>query len=231
MHEQLKLARPSRRWILRTLGLGLCGGLVASLPGCSLGVMFGKMLNGEPKVPASFRTKVREDLTKGKHTVLVVCSAPDSVDSENSTLAVDLIEGITRRMRLHGIKVIDPDLVARWIDENGGVGKDMSALAEDFDTDYIVSIDIQSFSYREPNSPRMLRGQATGFARAYDVVEVGGRRQTQMVFSEEFASIYPKLQPIAEQARSSQTFQKEYVSRVCDEMAEKFYDHRPGNDI
>ena len=225
MHEQSK----SRRLVLKSLGLGL--GIAVALPGCSLGVMFGKMLGGEPKIPAPFRRTAGQDLSKGKHTVLVVCTAPDSVDSEYSTLAVDLIEGITRRMKLNGIKVIDPDMVAHWIDDNGSVGIDPTELAEEFETDYIVLIDIQNFSYREPNSAKMLRGRAAGFARAYDVVEVGGHRRASIVFSEEFASVYPKLQPIAEQQLTSQTFQKEYVSRVCDELAEKFYDHRPGSDI
>lgn len=231
MHESSTFPRPSRRLMLQAIGAGVCGVLATSLPGCSLGVMFGKMVMGEPQNPAEFRKMAQTDLTKGKHTVLVVCTAPDSIDSENSTLAYDLIDGVTRRMKLHGIKVINPDLVASWIDEHGGVGLDPTELAHEFDTDYIVFIDVQSFSFREPNSPKLLRGQAAGFVRAFEVTEIGGHRRVHNVYGTEFHSTYPKHQPISEQGRSSLIFQKEYMDRFCDVLAEKFYDHRPGTDI
>lgn len=221
----------SRRLALEVLGFGLCSGIVAALPGCSLGVMFGKMIQGEPKVPAPFRTMTRDDLTRGKHQVLVVCTAPDSVDSEYSTLAYDLIDGITRRMKLQGIKVVNPDEVASWIDDNGGGATDPAQLADEFDADVIVMIDVQSFSYREPNSPKLLRGQASGFIRAFDVTEIGDQRRVSTVFSTEFTSTYPRHQPVSEQGRSSLIFQKEYLERLCDELAQNFYDHRPGTDI
>lgn len=226
-HPHLK-----RRLALKVLGAGLCSGVIAtSLPGCSLGVMLGKMVQGEPKNPAQFRTMTKEDLTKGKHTVLVVCTAPDSVDSEYSTLAYDVIDGVTRRMKLHGIKVINPDLVASWIDENGGIGSDPAELANEFNSDYIVFVEIQSFSFREPNSPKLLRGQATGFVRAYEVTEIAGQPRVNNVFGTEFTSTYPKHTPVSEQGRSSLIFQKEYMDRFCDTIAEKFYDHRPGTDF
>lgn len=230
--EEATRRQLQRRLVLKLLGAGLCGSaIVTSLPGCSLGVMLGKMVKGEPGNPAQFRTMTKEDLTKGKHTVLVVCTAPDSVDSENSTLAYDVIDGVTRRMKLHGIKVINPDLVASWIDEHGGIGSDPAELANEFDSDYIIFIEIQSFSFREPNSPKLLRGQATGFVRAYEVTEVAGQARVNNVFGTEFSSTYPKHTPVSEQGRSSLIFQKEYMDRFCDTIAEKFYDHRPGTDF
>lgn len=229
MDEQNPIQRPTRRVILWALGTGLCGAL--ALPGCSLGVMFGKMVMGEPLVPAGFKSMTGVDLTKGKHKVLVVCTAPDSIDTEYSTLAYDLIDGVTRRMKLNGVSVINPDLVASWIDENGGIGSDPSELAEEFDAEYIVYIDVKSFSYREPNSPKLLRGQATGYVRAFEVVEGSKHKRVKNVYGNEFNSIYPKHNPVSEQGRSSLIFQKEYLDRFCNELAERFYDHRPGTDI
>ena len=229
MQEQSNLR--SRRWALQALGLGICGAISTTLPGCSLGVMFGKMVMGEPLIPAEFRSMTKEDLTKGKQTVLVVCSAPESVDAENSTLAYDLIEGVTRRMKRHGIKVINPDDVSSWIDEHGGIGSDPTELANEFDTDYIVFIEVQTFGFRQPNTPKMLRGQATGFVRAFEVTEIAGHRRVSNVFGTEFTSTYPKHQPVSEQGRTSVIFQKEYMERFCDMLASKFYDHRPGTEI
>lgn len=220
-----------RRQFLNWMAFGLGCAALAVIPGCSLGVMFGRMLKGDPLVPSEFHQMTRRDLTKGDQKVLVICSAPESVDSEYSTLAYDLIDGVTRRMKLHGVDVVNPDLVATWLDENGGPGNDLAELASEFDCDYIVSIEVQSFSFREPNSPKLLRGQATGYVRAYEVTEIGGNRRVNNVYGAEFNSIYPRHQPVSEQGRSTQIFQKEYMDRFCDMLGEKFYDHGSGTDI
>lgn len=229
MHDS-KSILTRRLWLKTAAGI-VCVATAGSLPGCSLGVMFGKMLSGDPKVPAEFKSMTREDLSKGKHTVLVVCSAPESVESELSTLKFDLIDGITRRMKLNGVKVINPDQVASWIDQHGGIGSDATELAKDFDADFIIHIDVQSFGFREPNSPKLLRGQSAGWVRVFKVEESGDQRFAHNVYSNEFTSIYPAHQPIADQGRTSVTFQKDYVDRICDQLAQKFYDHRPGTDI
>ena len=221
----------SRRLWLKAASGVLCGALVCALPGCSLGVMFGKMLTGDPMIPAEFKSRTRVDLAKGKHTVLVVCTTPTSVESDLATLKFDLIDGITRRMERNGVKVINPDLVANWIDEHSGIGSAPSELARDFEADYIVHIDVEAFGLREPNSPKLLRGQSSGFVRVFKVEEAGSQRQAHNVYSNEFTSTYPKHQPISEQGRTAVTFQKDYVDRVCDQLAQKFYDHRPGTDF
>ena len=223
--------KSSRRVWLRVAS-GLLGAvLLCALPGCSLGVMFSKMLTGDPLIPAEFKSRTRVDLAKGKVTVLVVCTTPNSVESDLATLKYDLIDGVARRMKLNGVKVINPDLVASWIDEHGDVGTNPSDMARDFDADYIIHIDVESFGLREPSSPKLLRGQSTGFVRVFKVEESGPQRLAHNVYSTEFTSTYPTHQPISEQGRTALTFQKDYVDRVCDQLAEKFYDHRPGTDF
>lgn len=217
--------QPSRRLISQGLGISL---IATFFPGCSLGVMAGKMIMGDPLLPADFKTWTKVDLTKGKNTVLVICKAPDSVDEEYSTLAYDLIEGITQNLKLHGVKVINPDLVAGWLDEHGSTRLHPVRLAEDFETDYIIFIEVHSFSFREPNSPKLMRGQASGFIRAFEINEIDGHPHATTVYNGEFKSIYPQHQPISEQGRSSMIFEKEYLDRICMELSEKFYDHRPG---
>lgn len=221
--------RPSTGWTRRDL-LGLAT-LVIAVPtsGCSLGVMAGKMLRGEPMQAAQFKAMTGVDLTKGKHNIVVICSTPSSVDGELSSLNLDLIDGITRRMRIHGIEVINPDEVAKWIDDNGGVITDPSEMARAFEADYVAWIDIYEFTLREPNSARLLRGTTTGFVRVYQVEKVGTERTALSAFNSEFKTMYPPHQPVSETGRSALTFQKEFIDRVCDELAEKFYDHRPGN--
>jgi hypothetical protein len=230
MQPEHHLPNNSRR---RFLAASISAGAgVSLLSGCSLGVMFNKMILGDPKLPAEFRSMTKIDLTKGKHTVMVICSTPAAVDDELSTLKLDLIDGVTRRMKLNGVSVVDPDRVASWIDDHGSF-RNPGELAEDFDANFIAWIDVNQFSFREDNSPKLLRGRCSGFVRVFRVDPAGddGRKFTSTVYESEFSSTYPRLQPLSETGRSAVLFQKEYVDRVCDHLAEKFYDHRPGKDF
>jgi hypothetical protein len=211
--------------------LGLLVLQALALSGCSFGVMAGKFLTGDPKLDAQFKSMTGVNLAKGKHKVVVVCTIPAVVDEDLSTLNLDIIEGVTRRMKLAGVDVISPDDVAAWIDENGGVVTDPSAMAQAFEADYIAWIDLQAFSIREENSANLLRGRVQGFVRAYKVEEINGDRTALSAFNTEFTTTYPAHQPVSELGRSALLFQKEFNDRVCDELAEKFYDHRPGNNI
>ncbi len=221
--------QPGRRDALRTLS-GLIGGLsLVSTVGCSkMLVGTGKLLFGDPKLPSEFTTLTKEDLTKGLKTVLVICSTPESVEDDISTLKLDLIDGVTRRLRLHGVKIINPDRIADWIDEHDSLSSDPQELARDFDTDYVAWIDVQGFSLHEPNSPKLLRGQTTGYIRVFKVEEHNDQRMALKVYQTEFALTYPQHQPISIQGRGVDVFHKDYVKHLCDLLAERFYDHRPG---
>ena len=221
-----------RRDVLRGL-FGFVGGLsLASTSGCSKVLLAtGKMFNGDPKLPAEFTTLAKEDLSKGVKTVLVVCSTPEAVEDDVSTLRLDLIDGVTRRMKLNGVKTINPDRIADWIDEHDGIVSDPQALARDFETDYIAWIDIHGFSLHEPNSNKLLRGQTAGYIRVYKVEERAGQRMALTVYQREFSMAYPQHQPMPEQGRGLDVFQKDYVKHLCDFLGERFYDYRPGNNF
>lgn len=215
--------RPAaKRWLtglLILLGLGLSG--------CSIGVMAGRLLTGDPKLPAAFRNMTKVDLTKGDHKVLVICSAPEFIQTNYSSLELDLIDGVTRRMKSQGVAVIEPDKVARWIDDRGGRWDSLTELADDFDADYIVRIDLETFTYREPNSPKLLRGSSSGLVTAYEVKQIGGKATTQQVFVNAFNSTYPNHMPVSEESRSEKVFRKEYLDRITEQLAQMFYDYRP----
>jgi hypothetical protein len=208
-----------------------CLGLVTALAGCSLGVMAGKMLTGDPLITSQFKSMTGTDLAKGKHKIVVICSTPSSVEADLSTLNIDLVDGITRRMRVRGIDVVNPDDVAQWIDDNGGVPSDPTAAARHFDVEYVAHIDVLGFGLREENSPKLLRGNAHGLVRAYEVQTVGDEKLALAAFNTEFSITFPPHQPVSETSRSELSFQKEFMDRVCEQLAEKFYDHRPGTDL
>lgn len=211
--------------------LAVCLLLGCALSGCSLGVMANRMFTGDPTVPSQFRQMTGTDLTKGKYKLVVVCTTPTSVEADLSSLNLDLIDGVTRRLKIHGVEVVSPDKVAKWIDENGGVVADPSAMANAFDADYIAWIDVGSFSLREDSSPKLLRGRSQGFVRVYRVEALSDEKIALSAFNSEFTSTYPVHQPVSETGRTALLFQKEYIDHVCNELAEKFYDHRPKTSI
>jgi hypothetical protein len=221
--------RHSRRTVLG--GLAAIGCLCLS--GCSLFLMGQKMIFGDPQLKAEYKAFTHVDLTKGKHTLLIVCKTPEAVDQELSTLSLDVIDGVTRQLKREGIKVVDPDEVALWLDEHGGMPKDVSELARDekLKTDYIAVIDVQEFSYHEEHSVGLLRGRARGFLKVYRVSELDDDRMAAEVFTKEFTTVYPPHQPISEVSRSSDIFRRDFIHRVCDQLAHKFYDHHAGWDI
>lgn len=204
----------------------------AALSGCSLFMMGQRMFMGDPLVKSEFRTFTHVDLTKGKHKLLIICSTRDAIDADLSTLKIDLIDGITRQLKREGVDVVDPDLVATWLDDHGGMPTDAREIARDFpDVDYIAWIDVDRFTYREENSEALLRGRSQGHVRVFKVNEVDGKRLTSTVFTKEYSSVYPSHQPLSEVNRSAEIFRRDFTRRVSDELAHKFYDHRPGWDI
>lgn len=227
----------SRRKAVRLL-VGIGGGMSAlTTVGCfKMMVGTGKMLFGDPKMPAEFTKLTSVDLSKGTKTVLVICSTPESVDEDVSTLRYDLVKGITRRLKLNGVKVINPDRIAEWMDDNDGVSitefsgnvTGVSELARDFETDYIAWIDVQKFYLHEPNSTKLLRGHTSGYIRVFKVDDHGGQRSALKIYQNEFALTYPQLQGISEEGRSMIVFQNDYLNNLCTHLAERFYDHRPG---
>jgi hypothetical protein len=217
--------RPFRSWAA-LVALACCG-----LSGCSLLVMGQRMFFGDPMIKSEFTTFTHVDLTKGKHKLLIVCSAPEAVNADLSTLKLDLIDGVTRQLKREGVDVVDPDLVASWIDDHGGLPDDATELAQDFEVDYIAWIDVDRFTFVEENSVKLLRGRSQGVVRVFRVSELDGERMATNVFSKEFTSLYPSHQPVSEVTISPDLFRREFTHRVCEELAHKFYSFRPGWDI
>lgn len=229
MDEQSNLE--SRRIAVQKL-IVLAGSVpLISTLGCSkLIVSSGKLLFGEPKVPSEFTKLTKDDLSNGQKMVLVVCSAPEAVESEYSTLKYDLVNGVTRQMNRNGVQIVKPDLVADWLDTHGGLSMELPELAQDFDkAEYIAWLDVQTFDLHEPNSPKLLRGQASGFIRVFKIEGEKKQRIPYKVYQTEFTMTYPEHQPVSEQSRGLTPFHKEYIARLSNLLAERFYDHRPSD--
>lgn len=205
--------------------------LVGNIAGCALGVMAGKAIFGDPKLPAEFRTRTGIDLTKGDKSLLVVVRTPQSVEGTLPSLDVDLIDAIDRRLKLHGVKVVDPDRVAQWIDHNGGRFDHPNELAAEFDADFIAVIDVETFRLQDDNSPNLYHGTASGQMQVFEVRDVAGSKETLQIFAGNFRNQYPPHGPVPVDSLSSRMFQMRFIDHLSDRLGSRFYDYRLGDEM
>jgi hypothetical protein len=200
--------------------------MTCNMSGCSLFVMAGKMFYGDPKVISPFHSGTGIEVAKDEQTVLIIFSAPESVKSEFPSIEFDLTEETIRRLKRREIKVIDPDDVATFIDDNGGYWHDEQDLADHFDADIIVHVDLDTFTCTEENSPWLLRGRAEGNLYAYRVRKIDGEKVASEIFVREITSTYPKQTSISTDSFSRSTFQKQYIDLMATYITQMLHDHR-----
>lgn len=205
--------------------------MTISITGCSLFVMAGKMLMGDPSVPSEFRQKTGVNLVKDKKRLLVVCTAPEWSKSEMPAVDFDLADGILKRLKRRGITVIDSHKVARWFDDNGGAFSDASELAREFETDYIAHINLHWLSFQEENSPTMHRGKADGDIYVYAVRTIDGRNHAEQVFVGEFSVEYPRYNPVPAEQVALKVFRKQFLDHLITELARIFHDYKISETI
>ena len=213
-----------------------CGMLLLSSSGCQIIIGLLLMLQGPPTIEADFKDHTKKNMAEKGKKVIVLCTAPEKAKGDYASLEVDLITEVTRRMRGEGIQVVDEHKTATWLDDRGGqVDEDAIAdLCRKFKGDYVILFEIDKFSTQEENSPWLHRGRT----ECKVLVLVPGKKTKEIkrppmktIYTKEFSSVYPVHQPVSAEQRSIIAFRKEYISRVSDELARLFYDHRPGEDF
>jgi hypothetical protein len=195
--------------------------MMTTLTGCSLGVMAGKLLMGDPKQKSPFRAATGQDLTKGKDSVLIICKAPYRILAEFPSLQIDVLDRMTRIME---IKVVSSDQVASWYDDHGDWG-DFSELAKEFDADYIMNVEIEKFTYRVPDSDHLMQGDSDGRITVY---KTGGKdsKSVREVMERSFQLTFPTGYPVPRENRSEQIFIEGFLDRLALHLAQQMYDHK-----
>ena len=86
--------------------------LLVCFSGCSLFVMAGKAILGDPQISSEFRVHTGIDLTKGKDSVLILCSAPHGILADFPALQIDIVDRVSRTLKTRNVNVIPADDVA-----------------------------------------------------------------------------------------------------------------------
>ena len=212
-----------------TLTLTVAVLLCSTVAGCSLGVMAGKMLLGDPKQKAAFRAATGTDLTEGKDSLLIICSAPHGILAEFPSLQVDVADRISRILETRGVKVVSSDEVAAWYDDHGEWG-DFAELAKHFEADFIMNVHIRKFSYRVPDSENLMQGATEG---RVSVAQSNLKKKSRpgAVFERNFQLQFPTSYPVPRENRSEQIFVEGFLDRLALQLSQFLYDHRTSETV
>lgn len=203
------------------------------LPGCSLGVMAGKLFFDDPKMTSVFRKSTGTDLTKGEKTILIACSTSHQILSKYPGIRIDLVDRMSRILDTRNVKVVPADDVATWFDDHGEWG-DFTELADAFDADYVMHIDLKSFVVVVPDSPNLLQGKADGRVSMMEIKTVDkdqDKKKASVAVERSFNVVFPPTYPIPRESRSEEMFTQNFLGNISSQLARMLYDHRPSEVV
>ncbi|HEV7224705.1 MAG TPA: hypothetical protein VGN42_18485 [Pirellulales bacterium] len=150
--------------------------------------------------------------------VVVVCRPLTELTYSCSGAASDLAAELGRKLKANlgrRIKVVDPDEVADWTDENPV--EDYAEIGRALDADMVVGIDLLGFS--------TLLGQTLQQGKAQVKVSVHDLKQDGKVVYEKNLPqvVYPLNNGVPIQDKPEDEFRREYIKVLADEIGRSFY--------
>ncbi|HUG20406.1 MAG TPA: hypothetical protein VMM56_15575 [Planctomycetaceae bacterium] len=211
---------------MTTLATALAILAICTQSGCSLFVMAGKALFGDPEITAPFSRAANVDLRTGKHRVLIVASTPEAIKTEFPTTNTDLLERVNRHLKTAGVNVVNYNKVATWLDDNGGYWEDPNELAKAFDVEYIIHIDVSQFRLHDTSSPDLYQGYVAGAVYGYEVRTGDKGKAAHRIFNRAIEKEYPEGHPQLSDRMSRQSFHQEFLDRTGLHLAQLLYNFR-----
>jgi len=195
-------------------------GFFASLSGCNFALPIMYLIQGPPAINAKF-----DELRGDK--VVVVCDADFPVlinfNSVDSQLAQKLGQHLHDAYPIRKIDVVSSGEVASWLDEHDDWT--VAEIGKAFDADYVLYVNVESFSVFEEHSSTMYRGRATVAIRVHDMSKDGN-----VVYDATQESKYPIGQPVSIGDIRRPVFEQQYIDRLADEIGRHFYPYWPGDE-
>ena len=201
----------------------LCG----TLSGCNYVMVFGYLLGGPPSVEPAFDKETKESMTDKGVRVAVVCFAPNDIKYNFESIDYELAKYLSFQLHAHKIKVVPPDLIKGWLEENKDWDKP-EEIGAAFKTTYVIYIDLNEFSLYEEGSPELYRGRAEGIVNVWKMDDDG---HAEKIFSVDKTSKYPMHQPISSGDKTYMTFKGEYLTRLSEEIGRLFYEYYVADEI
>lgn len=202
-----------------------------SSTGCSIFVMAGKAIFGDPKVTAPFTAATGEDLTKSDDRVVIICTVPYGLLSRHPSLQIDIVDRVSRNLETQGIKIVEPGDVSSWYDDHGEWG-DFSELSTHFEAAYVIHIDVRDFDHRMPQSDNLMQGRTEGHITVHQFgSDDKDRGPMTVAFDRDFGLTFPSTYPVPRESRSEDQFVQGFTDRLALHLSQHMYDYRMSESI
>lgn len=204
--------------------------LLAFLPtmGCQLNVLAIPyfLIAGEPKVPPAYKLVEKRKDTK---RVLVLAFADTGLRWGYQAIDDELTGLLSSQLQLGDkrLEVVPDRSVREWKDRNADwVDKDPQMIGEHFDVDYVLFVEITSFSLNTTQNQFLLQGHCDVLFKVWDV------NKESMVFSDVFEKDYPTERSIELQdVTSEEQFRRLFLRRIAEELSWYVVPHRAADEI
>jgi hypothetical protein len=213
---------------MRLWSLALAAAVLTTQAGCTYVLFLGYLIGGPPSIEPAFDAETKESMTAKDVTVAVVCYAPNEVKYSFEDVDEELAKYVSFQMHARKIKVISPDHVKAWLDENKD-WDEPSEIGAAFKATYVVYIDLNEFSLYEEGSATLYRGHAEAIVSVWKMDE--NHEHAEKIFAKEKISRFPLHKPIASTEESYSNFKARYLTRLSEEIGRLFYEYYLGDDI
>jgi len=227
---QVSVPRPSRssRRVRRGFGFALLALLTILGAGCLKQILFlGYLIGGPPSIEPDFEVQTKKSFTDYDVTVAVVCYAPERLKWDFVDVDKNIAKYVSHRLNQHKVKVINPDRVQQWLDENGDWDT-ADEIGAAFKTTYVVDININDYSLYEKGSQTLFRGRAEVFVTVWEMNEDG---TGEPIYRKEIKSIWPLAAPRSTSDVTYVRFRMLYLQRLSERIGRLFYEYYNGDDI
>ena len=218
----------SNDWLTnRAFRLCITAVLLCCLSGCNYIVLLGYMIGGPPQLEPAFEKTTKKSFTDHGVRVAVVCYAPDDLKYQYLNVDYLIAVGIAARLRQNHIDVVNPDQVRIWLEENPNWDT-TDEIGAEFDSTYVLEVDISDFSLYETDSRQLYRGRSDIMVKVHEM-KAGG--MGKLIFSEDLSSEFPRLAPRSASEVSYDSFRSEYMVRLSEEIGRMFFPYGSGDDV
>jgi hypothetical protein len=184
-------------------------------------------IGGPPTVEPDFDVVTHKSMTDKDVTVAVVCFAPDNVKYEFDNIDRDIAKYVTYRLHAKHVKVINPDVIRDWLDKHNDWDKP-EEIGVALGVTYVIFIDLHSYTLFAEHSVNLFQGRSECMV---SVVEMDEDETGERIYNKEIISKYPLAAPRPTTETEYDTFKKEYLSRLSDEIGRLFYEYENMEDI
>jgi len=152
-----------------------------------------------------------------KKTVAVVCRPLVQLKYRNMTASKDISREVAKSLQKKaGAKVISPDKVAEWLDNNAS--EDCLEVGRALNAEMVVGIDLTEFDIYQ--GPTLYQGKARYTLKVYDC------KTGDVVFEKSpDPSIYPPNSAIPATDKQESQFRRQFVEVLAEEITRRFYSH------